>query len=303
MKEASSTKKNKRSFSIRQAVTSLAVFAIVLVVPVFTLVEFGHFFRGDSANRSSTPLPVMMQRKVDATNLPPQLFKEPLITVTFDDGWQSIYESALPLLQKHGIRTTQYVLTGTADNAEYVSWDQIAQMQKAGHEIGCHTVSHVDLTTLDDATLEGELKFCKDELTKRFGPITSFASPYGASNPRTVNAIKRYFDTHRNTNGDPSNGVTDVDVNVPENFDRFNIIGFTVRHETKVSELQKLVEYAKTRNAWVVLTYHQADEGGSQFNVNPPNLDKQFAYLSKTNVRIVTMSEALRATRLQNAEF
>ena len=53
-----------------------------------------------------------------------------------------------------------------------------------------------------------------------------------------------------------------------------------------------------------MLTYHQADEGtASQFAVNPENLEKQFSYLSKTNVRIVTMQDALRATRLENVEF
>ena len=293
----------KLLFKLRHAVSSIVVVGIVLVVPVFSLVELGHFFRGDDS-RSSAALPVLAKRQIDTTTLPAQLFQEPLITVTFDDGFESVYNQAMPLLQKYGIHSTQYVITGTAKNLNYVSWDQVAQMQKAGHEIACHTVTHPDLTTLDDASLDSQLKQCKAELTNRFGPITDFASPYGAQNPKTLSAISKYFDSQRNTNGDPTNGVSDADINTAAKFNRYNIIGVTVRHDTSIEELTKLVDFTKANNGWLVLTYHQADEGtASQFAVNPENLEKQFSYLSKTNVRIVTMQDALRATRLENVEF
>jgi peptidoglycan/xylan/chitin deacetylase (PgdA/CDA1 family) len=177
-------------------------------------------------------------------------------------------------------------------------------MQKAGHEIGCHTVSHPDLTLLDDASLDYQLRQCKTELTSRFGIVSDFASPYGATNKHTLGVISKYYDSQRNTDGDPTNGVSDADVNTADNFNRYSVIGVTVRHNTTVDELKKLVAYAKATNGWVVLTYHQADEGtGSQFGVEPAKLISQFDYLSKTDVRIVTMREALQATRLQNAEY
>lgn len=302
MKDKMSTNRGGRK-SIRGVLTSVVVFGIVLVVPVFSLVEFGRFFRGDDS-RVSTELPAMAQRPADKTSLPPQLFQEPLITVTFDDGDESIYRGAMPLLQKYGIRTTQYVLGGTADNVKYMSWKQIENMKKGGHEIACHTMSHADLTGLDDVQLNYELRECKNELSKRFGVISNFASPYGSQNPHTLSTISKYFDSQRNTDGDPTNGVTEVDVNTAKNFNIYNIIGVTVEHDTKVKELEELVAYAKQTNGWVVLTYHQADEGtGSEFAVNPEKLEKQFKYLSQTNVRIVTMREALQTTTAANVEY
>jgi peptidoglycan/xylan/chitin deacetylase (PgdA/CDA1 family) len=302
MKEKTSAKRGHRR-SIREVITGLVVFGIVLVVPVFSLIEFGRFFHGTD-NRSGAPLPVMTQRQVDTNTLPPQLFKEPLITVTFDDGFESIYETALPLLQKYGIHSTQYIIPGTTDNHQYVSWKQVEQMQKGGHEIACHTMTHPDLTILSDADLDWQLRECKVELNQRFGSITDFASPYGSQNDRTIRAISKYFDSQRNTNGDPTNGVSEVDVNTADNFNRYNIIGVTVRHDTSVRELQELVAYAKATNGWVVLTYHQADEGtGSQFGVDPEKLERQFKYLSGTNVRIVTIREALQGVKAEKAEF
>jgi peptidoglycan/xylan/chitin deacetylase (PgdA/CDA1 family) len=299
MKEVTSTITRKK-FRVRESISALVVFGIVLAYPAFSLMQVGGFFRS-SDNRSAATLPVMTHRSADKTQLPAQLFQEPLITVTFDDGFESIYKTALPLLQKYGIHTTQYIIAGRDADPFYVSWAQVARMQDAGHEIGCHTMTHTDLTTLSDANLDTELSQCKSVLSSHFGPITDFASPYGAADARTTGAVTKYFDSQRNTNGDPTNGVTAEDINLASNFDRYNIIGVTVKHNTTVEELDSLVDFARKNNGWLVLTYHQADDDtGSHFAVNSSSMDKQFSYLSKTNVRIVTMHDALQATRLQN---
>lgn len=287
---------------IKKAIVSIAVLGIILVVPVFSILEFGRFFHGGNS-RSSAPLPAMTIRPADSTDLPAQLFQEPLISVTFDDGYQSIYTSALPLLQKYGIRSTQYVLTGTSDHADYVSWKQIGEMQRAGHEIACHTVDHADLTTLTSDAADLQLRECKNELTKRYGDIPNFASPYGAHNAGTLSLIRKHFDSHRNTYGNPTDGIDEWDVNIGSHFDKYNIMAVTVRHDTKLSDLQALVSYAGANNGWLVLTYHQADDGGSQYGVNPKNLEKHFNYLSRTDVRIVTMRDALASTVLQEMEY
>lgn len=283
--------------TIRRAAAVLFILAVVLVVPLFSLFQIGRFTASAlhlNDHRTSKPLAAMNVRAVDKTSADPQLFKEPLITVTFDDGFETTYTKAMPLLQKYGIPTTQYILSGTEKDPLYVSWTQIANMQKAGHEIACHTVNHPDLTTLDSEDLNFQLKSCQDTLSARYGKITDFASPYGAENDTTLAAIGKYYDSQRNTNGDPSNGVSDVDVNVASNFNRMDIIGVTIRNTTTVDQLKQLVAYAKAHNAWIVLTYHQADDGNSKFAVTDQDFDRQFAYLSSTDVRIVTMAQALK---------
>ncbi len=297
------TSKNTRlRTKLRQGISSFIVIAIVLVVPIFSLYEFGHTFTSHDT-RSNISLAAMKQRPADNTTLPAQLFQEPLVTVTFDDGFESIYKSALPLLQKYGIHSTQYIVAGNTHDQNYVSWDQVGQIQQAGHEIACHTMTHADLTTLNDSDLEYQVHQCKVELGNRFGIIDDFASPYGAQNAKTIGVISKYFDSQRNTNGDPTNGVSDADVNIADNFNRFDIIGVTVHNDTTIDELQKLIMYAKATNGWLVLTYHQADEGGSQYAVDATKLEQQFKYLSSTNVRIVTLHDALASTRVQNVGY
>lgn len=287
--------------NIKSGTTAFLV-CIIVALPLFlTVWQWGKLF-GTDTSRRATPLPAMYQRPQD-NNSAPQLFKEPLISVTFDDGWESVYKIAMPELQKTGIHTTEYVLTGTETYPGYMSWDQIKAVQKAGHEIACHSVSHPDLTTLDDQDLQKQLLGCKSTLSKEIGqPVLDFASPYGSYNSHTIDAIKKDYGSQRNINGVIADGISDADINLPSNFDRYNIIGVTVRRETTVAQLQQLIDYARARNGWLVLTYHQADDGPSQYGIDPNAMNKQLAYLSQAPVRIVTISQVITALNNQKAE-
>lgn len=264
---------------------------IVIGVPLMSILQFAHLH--STQGRKTPPLPAFQIRAIDRTSKPIHIFREPLISVTFDDGYETTYQAALPILQRRGIISTQYVLSGVEDNPLYLSWEQIKLIQTAGHEIGCHTISHPDLRTLDDQAVMQQLQGCKTTLEKRFGPITDFASPYGSEDARTLSDIKKVFVSQRNTNGDSSNGVTDADVNTAAYFDPNNIIGMTVKRNTTLLEFQQLINYTIANNGWLVLTYHQADEGLSKYGQDPAELDQQMAVLQRAPVRIVTVHQAI----------
>jgi peptidoglycan/xylan/chitin deacetylase (PgdA/CDA1 family) len=276
---------------IKRGLASLFVCAVALL-PVISVAQSMHLFGGGSDPRKATALPAFQERPVDATTVAPRLFGQPLITVTFDDGWESVYTVAMPQLNKHGIATTQFIISGTDKETTYMSDDQIATIGQDGHELDAHTVTHPDLTTLSDEELTVELQQSQQALRQRFNtPAEDFASPYGHTDARTIGFIQEYYRSHRNTAGDYR--AVPTNVNLPQNFDRYNIIGVTVRRDTTVADLKRLVDYAKATNGWLVLTYHQVDDGPSDFGLDPDALDKQFAYLGSTDVRIVTMGQVL----------
>lgn len=286
---------NKRPLRlIKRGVTAFLVCTVVAMPLILTGWQWGRIALGDST-RKATPLPAMQHRRPD-NGSSPKLFQEPLISVTFDDGWESVYKTAIPELQKYGIHSTQYVLTGTESYPGYMSWQQIIAVQKAGHEVACHSVTHPDLTTLDYGDLQKQLIGCKDQLAEQINsPVTDFASPYGSYNSDTIDAIKKVYGSQRNINGIIADGISDADVNLASNFDRYNIIGVTVHRETTVQQLHQLVNYAAQRNGWLVLTYHQADDGPSQYGIDPLAMDNQLAYLSRTPYRIVTVGEVIKS--------
>jgi len=283
--------KQSRMEKLRHRLATLLACIVVLGVPILSVIQFGHLHSSDG--RKATPLPAFQTRKVDQTSQAPQLFQEPLISVTFDDGYETTYEAAIPIMQKRGIHTTQYILSGVENNPLYLDWDQVKAIQAAGHEIGCHTINHPDLQTIDDQDVMHQLMGCKTTMAKYVGPVTDFASPYGSENARTLSDIKKVFASQRNTNGDSSNGVTNADVNTAAYFNPNDIIGMTVKHTTTLNELQQLVDFTIKNNGWLVLTYHQADDGPSKYALDPKQLDQQMALLQRSPVRIVTVHQAV----------
>jgi peptidoglycan/xylan/chitin deacetylase (PgdA/CDA1 family) len=105
------------------------------------------------------------------------------IALTFDDGYEDAYSSALPTLKRYGLVATFYIITGSIGQPGYMTWEQVAALRDAGMEIGAHTVSHPDLTLLDWETAGYEIGQAKADLDQHLHiNVTSFCYPTGLYN-------------------------------------------------------------------------------------------------------------------------
>lgn len=112
----------------------------------------------------------------------------PLI-ISFDDGWQSQYQYALPILEKYSMRATFFVYTNVIGTKYYMTWEEIAALRDAGMEIGSHSLSHPVLTHINNPEKEifGSKKVLEDHLKIA---ITTFAYPFGQYNAKIVRLVK-----------------------------------------------------------------------------------------------------------------
>lgn len=69
---------------------------------------------------------------------------ERVAALTFDDAYESIYTTGLPLLQEFGYPMSLFVSTQPVDDGQngYLSWDQIREMAAAGVLVANHLVTH-----------------------------------------------------------------------------------------------------------------------------------------------------------------
>jgi len=76
-----------------------------------------------------------------------------------------------------------------------MTWDDVAEMARAGMDIGSHTRSHRILQTLDEAALDDELQGSRRELEERTGRrVSAIAYPVGypvVADPRILRALAR----------------------------------------------------------------------------------------------------------------
>jgi len=112
------------------------------------------------------------------------------VVLTFDDGYLDFYTTALPILRSHDFTAVSYVVSEFVNWPHYMSAAQIKAAQDAGIEIGSHTVSHVDLTRLSNASLQYQLTASKAALEAMLGrPVVSFCYPSGRFGSREAAAV------------------------------------------------------------------------------------------------------------------
>ena len=114
------------------------------------------------------------------------------VIITFDDDWETQYTYALPLLKKYGFTATFYVWVVVVGMKNHMTWDQVRELDAAGMEIGCHTMTHPYLTRIkDDTALRREILGAKQRIEQHIGkPVTSFAYPFGQYNEHVVEMVK-----------------------------------------------------------------------------------------------------------------
>lgn len=245
--------------------------------------------------RQVVPVSAFHARAVDTSSTPLAPFHEPLVSITFDDGWESVYTTGFPVLNQYGFHSTQYIITDTLAYPGYMSVAQLKAMQSTGTEIASHTISHADLTTLSTKELAHELADSQKTLEQDFGGrIPDFTSPYGAYNAYTLSMISKYYHSQKNAEG-TVDVTTDPlgSINVAGSFDPMNIVSFSVRDDTTLVDIQRMLVDTEQHDGWLVLTYHQIDTSGETFSVAPDMFRAQMQLISNSPIRSATVGQVL----------
>lgn len=122
-----------------------------------------------------------------------------LVGITFDDGYASVLDAALPVLHRHGFGATVFVISdrlgGRNDWDEGTDWPLLSaagvrELASAGIEIGSHSASHVRLSGLAPGQLVRQVGQSRADLAALLGcEVPGFAYPYGAMDATARQAV------------------------------------------------------------------------------------------------------------------
>ena len=227
----------------------------------------------------------------------PQSFNEALVSLTFDDGWRSIYTNGLPLLHKYGLPSTQYLLPGKVDDPEYMTVPMMRAFADQGSELASHTVTHPHLTAASSECLSEQLHKSQVLLQQWFGPsaATNFAPPYGEFDRRVLGEVQRYYRSNRST---------DVGYNQKDDFDVYDLKVQNVVRTTTPADIDGWVRQALADRSWLILVYHEVTDPAvyhalsdapaeAQYGVTPDSLDAELQIIQSSGIAVKTVSQAL----------
>lgn len=127
-------------------------------------------------------VPKAVGRRVSRVSVP-----GPYVALTFDDGPNpSTTPKILDILRQHGARATFFVAGENAVNNKKL----LARAAAEGHEIGCHTYSHIKMTGSSDEKIASEVSRTNAIIQAATGRKPALMRPpYGATNARIVDKM------------------------------------------------------------------------------------------------------------------
>jgi peptidoglycan/xylan/chitin deacetylase (PgdA/CDA1 family) len=129
----------------------------------------------------------------------------PLVSLTFDDGYASFHEHALPVLKRYGAHATAFVVTGSigregpqpfdhwarknagrtrADDWRAMTWGELEDCAASGLvHLGAHSHAHLRGSRCTPAQLAEEAGRSRELLRGRLGDAQAraYAYPYGST--------------------------------------------------------------------------------------------------------------------------
>ena len=107
---------------------------------------------------------------------------KPMIALTFDDGPKAgVTDWLLDELEKRNVKVTFFLIGSQADLPE--NRETIRRMAEDGHQIGCHTYHHVQMTTLSENQQKQEILQWYQAVSSIIGDFSyAVRPPYGCVN-------------------------------------------------------------------------------------------------------------------------
>ena len=211
----------------------------------------------------------------------------PMITLTLDDGAADQYTNLYPVFKKYGITGTLFVVTNWVGSSGHMNWEQIEDFYSIGWEIGSHTKSHPNLTTLTDEQLLDEVAGSKDIIAENIGvEPTSLAYPGGYRDNRVKSVVAEYYDRARATFFPPV--LTCFPFHMPAGYltDPYDLMG---AHTGVFEQWLRTIKLLSTFGGWYIDVKHDSGEfGGTAV------LEKIIKRAISYGVEFVTLEEGAR---------
>jgi peptidoglycan/xylan/chitin deacetylase (PgdA/CDA1 family) len=215
--------------------------------------------------------------------------ERPMVSFSFDDAPATACEAGARVLEQRGLRGTYYFAAGLTGRegpmGRFATGADAARLHAAGHEIACHTFSHLDCGQASQAETLADVDLNARHLAEwGTGAPTSFAYPYGDVASPAKTALAGRFKTLRALH----HGLiaTGADLN------QAPAVGIEGADGEQVA--LDWLDKAHRRKAWLILYTHDVAPEPSQWGCTTAALERLVDGAVMAGFDVVTVAEGAR---------
>jgi peptidoglycan/xylan/chitin deacetylase (PgdA/CDA1 family) len=215
-----------------------------------------------------------------------------MVSFSFDDAPRSAFRTAARVLERHGGRGTYFVCAGTAGQTGFVGQlgdrDDVLAAAGAGHEIACHTYSHLDCGRADGASAQADLDRNAEALRLWGLPQPqTFAYPYGDVGPAAKRRLADRFALARALHHGLIRAGSDL-AQAPA-------VG--IEGELGETIAARWIDAAAARSAWLILFTHGVEDAPAPYGCTQAAFERLVERTLERGLEIVTVAEGARRVR------
>jgi peptidoglycan/xylan/chitin deacetylase (PgdA/CDA1 family) len=230
--------------------------------------------------------------------------QQKVVILTFDDGYESQYSNAKPILDKYGFKATFYIVcnyVGSGDNR--MTWEEIKSLQQEGHDIASHTMNHDDLSKLTPQEVEYEVAQSKQCLLEQGINPKSFAYPFngGSDDSSVISTVASHYELAR-TATDPL-AFLGCDGDCTTN--KYSIMGWSHDSEKKSNAyndkqmFERFIQVVNSQNEYntndvnavPILIWHKIDNSNEEYSTSLNLFEAEIKYLYDNGFTVLTMAD------------
>lgn len=226
-----------------------------------------------------------------------------VVSLTFDDG-NADQMTAVTTLAQSNMHGTFYIISGSVGAPNYLTRSDLSTIAANGNEIGGHTVSHPDLTTVPAD--EAQRQVCNDRVTlSGWGySVTSFAYPYAAYNSALESVVANCGYNSARALGDiaSAHGCTGCEQAGPvPPPDPYALAAVDEIDNTwTLAQMQQVVTRAEAIGGWVPFTFHHicSGSGCDSLSISPTLFSSFVTWLASrpSTTTVKTVNEVIGGT-------